>query len=66
VAAYSGESNFILDPVRDSLIEGTIYTIRWYATNDKGDGIRSDEIQVALMDTPAAPVTLMKVSSLST
>jgi hypothetical protein len=44
VASYLGESSYTLDAVTDSLAEGTIYTIRWYATNEKGDGIRSDEI----------------------
>jgi hypothetical protein len=44
VASYLGESSHTLDSVTDSLVEGVVYTIRWYATNEKGEGIRSDEI----------------------
>lgn len=65
VLSYAGESSFTLEAVRDSLIEGTIYTIRWFATNSKGDGIRSDELLVALMDSPVGPTTIQKLSGLS-
>lgn len=49
----------------DGLIEGTIYTIRWIAINDKGQSLPSDEILVLLEDYPAAPTTVTKVSELS-
>jgi hypothetical protein len=47
------------------LIEGKIYTIRWYAVNAKGQGPASDEIIVGLTDRLAAPAGLLKVGSLS-
>jgi hypothetical protein len=50
----------------DSLIEGGIYSLRWYATNAKGNGHVSDEIRVALVDIFPAPLTVTKLSSLST
>jgi hypothetical protein len=65
VTSYAGESTYTLEAVRDNLNEGTIYTIRWYATNDKGAGIRSDEILVALMDAPVATTDIVKIESLS-
>ena len=65
MSSYAGESTFTLETVRDSLIEGTIYTLRWFATNSKGDGIRSDELLVALMDTPVGPTTIQKLSEMS-
>ena len=50
----------------DQLVTGAIYTIRWFATNQVGEGIRSDEIRVALSDRPSAPTNLRKLSQLST
>lgn len=39
--------------------------MRWFAVNAKGEGFRSDEIRVALVDQPAAPSSLTKISILS-
>jgi len=54
VASYQNEPSFSLTQA-DGLEEGRIYTIRWFATNSKGEGVRSDELVVALVDTPLAP-----------
>jgi len=49
----------------DGLVEGKIYTLRWYAVNSKGPSARSDEIRVALADRLSAPLLIQKVSELS-
>lgn len=66
VTSYnSGDSSHTLSVVNDFIEEGKIYTIRWYAENAKGEGVRSDEILVALMNAPVAPASLWKESALS-
>ena len=64
VVGYTGEPDYDLT-IADGLVEGAIYTIRWFASNSKGEGTRSDEILVSLMDTPLAPTSLSKVTELS-
>lgn len=44
----------------DGLVEGRIYTIRWYAKNDVGNGPSSDSILVAASDKLPAPTSLVK------
>lgn len=66
VASYSsGDSSHTITAATDLIEVGKIYTIRWFASNDKGEGIRSDEILVALMDAPIASASLWKESTLS-
>jgi len=38
---------------------------RWFAVNAKGEGIRSDQIRVALVNAPLAPTSIEKVTELS-
>lgn len=64
-ASYLGTASHTLTVASDSLVEGKIYTLRWFAQNAKGDGTRSDEILVALVDQPSAPALLWKHESLS-
>jgi hypothetical protein len=63
--SYTGAASHTLTVTDDGLIEGKIYTLRWFAVNAKGEGIRSDEILIALVDQPSAPTLIEKIGSLS-
>jgi hypothetical protein len=59
----SGDSQHTLT-VADDALTGDCY-IRWYATNQKGASLPSDQLFVLLADPPLAPETIMKVQSKS-
>lgn len=59
----SGESQHTLTAADDNLVEGHIYTVRWFVLNSKGQSLPSDEIKVALVDTLQAPSKITKVDS---
>lgn len=60
-----GSSSHVLTTEKDGLVEGKIYTLRWYAVNSKGASIPSDEILVALANSPQHPALVEKVTELS-
>jgi hypothetical protein len=62
----SGSRSHTLTTADDGLVDGKIYTFKWYAVNDYGTGEDSDEIQVGVTDVFAASASMTKVSSLST
>jgi hypothetical protein len=62
----SGSLSHTLTTADDGLVDGKIYTFKWYAVNDYGTGEDSDEIQVGVTDVFAASASMTKVSSLST
>lgn len=64
VVGYNGQQTYNLTVV-DGVIEGRIYSVRWFATNLNGQGVRSEEVIVSLMDRPLAPTNIWKVVSLS-
>jgi hypothetical protein len=47
------------------LVEGRIYSIRWCAVNQKGQGPWSEEILVAFTDFPNPPTLIEKIPNLS-
>ena len=62
VATYDGTSmQDTLTVADDGLSTGEIYAFRITATNDAGDSVYSDELQVACESLPAAPANLRKV-----
>ena len=61
----SPTTTFTLNQATNGLIEGDIYSIRWYATNAFGSGPVSDEITSAVVEQLAAPSSIIKVESLS-
>lgn len=66
VASYtSGSLTHTLTTATDGLVNGKIYTFKWYAVNTFGNGEESDEIQVGVTDTLAASTAITKVESLS-
>lgn len=64
VVGYNGQQSYNLT-VADGIVEGRIYSVRWFATNLNGQGIRSEEVIISLMDRPQAPINVWKVVELS-
>jgi hypothetical protein len=62
----SGTETHTLDLTTDSLTYGSIYKLRYRATNVEGDGDPSDTVLVALNSLPAAPATPTRYEAGST
>lgn len=62
----SGLETHTLDLTADSLVYGTIYKLRYRASNVEGDGDYSDTVNVALNSLPVAPATPSRVALGST
>jgi len=57
VTAYGGQPQYSLT-TNDGLVEGRIYSIRWCAANQKGQGPWSEDIIVAFTDFPSPPTLI--------
>ena len=62
----SGLETHTLELSADSLTYGTIYKLRYRASNVEGDGAYSDSVNVALNSLPVAPATPTRVEAGST